>query len=711
MYSRIFSVGILSICLFVIVPAIPAYSAAKPIVSQQDFVDIGLDYLHKRDYSNAIDYLKRALKGNPKETSIRNNLAVAYNSRGTYYYNNNIDLEKAANDYRSAIYYLKYFGNYPNSTTINENIKLAEQNLNNVLGVQKFDLSAQNRLKKAKELRGKGELEASVLEYLNAAKDKNLAYESYYALGDVTNALDNKYSAGLYYDKALAIKSDDAHLHLKYGKILYQLGNIDNAIKELNIASQNDSCKEDSFDILENIWQKKISENPKDAAAQMNLGAIYQEKGFLDKAMSQYKLAQSLDPKNQMVKLNMATLYEKQGNYSEAIKIYDGFLALYPNDTLINTYKAGALYKTKNYVGAIAIYKKLLLQNPNNNELKNSLITSIKELPEESAKVYIQELVSLYPNDENMLYEIAYYYHSKNKFQEALSFYNKVLALNNTKTDAYLNIAAIYKSQNNYQKALNVLNSSKEYIKNNNQINVMIKDLEAELSFNIIQKATNLYDEKKYNEAINVYNSIQSPSEDVFLGLGACYQALEDYDKAISYYNKALQLDATNPNTYYFLGLAYYYKKDFKNAEIYLKKAMNLDNLNPEIKEAFDTLKYAQSEDEMNKAVELFDKNQYNEALILLNSSLNHYNKNGYAYYYRGMTYDVLNKYNNAISDYKNAIKYEPDLLTAYYSMAMCYENLNNMQEAKNMYKKFVEIYKNQDEYLEYAKKRLSELK
>ena len=75
------------------------------------------------------------------------------------------------------------------------------------------------------------------------------------------------------------------------------------------------------------------------------------------------------------------------------------------------------------------------------------------------------------------------------------------------------------------------------------------------------------------------------------------------------------------------------------------------------------------------------------------------------------MTYDVLNKYNNAISDYKNAIKYEPDLLTAYYSMAMCYENLNNMQEAKNMYKKFVEIYKNQDEYLEYAKKRLSELK
>ena len=43
--------------------------------------------------------------------------------------------------------------------------------------------------------------------------------------------------------------------------------------------------------------------------------------------------------------------------------------------------------------------------------------------------------------------------------------------------------------------------------------------------------------------------------------------------------------------------------------------------------------------------------------------------------------------------------------------MAVCYENMNNIPEAKNMYKKFVEIYKNQDEYLEYAKKRLSELK
>ena len=97
----------------------------------------------------------------------------------------------------------------------------------------------------------------------------------------------------------------------------------------------------------------------------------------------------------------------------------------------------------------------------------------------------------------------------------------------------------------------------------------------------------------------------------------------------------------------------------------------------------------------MNKAVELFDKNEYNEALVLLNSSLNHYNKNGYAYYYRGMTYDVLNKYNNAISDYKNAIKYEPDLLTAYYSMAICYENLNNIQEANDkeeIAKKFAKV-------------------
>ena len=57
MYSRIFFAGILSICLFALVTTVPAYSAPKPITSQQDFVDIGLDYLHKRDFSNAIDYL------------------------------------------------------------------------------------------------------------------------------------------------------------------------------------------------------------------------------------------------------------------------------------------------------------------------------------------------------------------------------------------------------------------------------------------------------------------------------------------------------------------------------------------------------------------------------------------------------------------------------------------------------------------------------
>ncbi|MCR4881184.1 MAG: tetratricopeptide repeat protein [bacterium] len=677
----------------------------------EDYYTAGMNALQRKEYVNAIDYFQKALIQEPNNTSILNNLAVAYTSRGTEAYNKGTDLESAANDYRNAIYYLEFYNKSANTPTMNQNVPIAHQNLTSVLERQKFKLDAPNRLRKAKELRGKGEFTAAIVEYSYAAKDRKYSYESYVAMGDVMKNLSSEYNAAIYYDKALAQDASDPYLHLKFGRTLYKLGNIDTAVRELDIAMENPNTKDEATQLLENIWKERATKRPNDPVAQMNLGVVYQNKGQYDLAMEQYRKAKAIDPKNQMIRLNMATLLQQQKKYSEALSIYNDILKIRPNDVTVATYKATTLYKMGHTDAAIVMYENLLVANPNNTEIKNDLLNVIGETTEESALAHLQTLSEKFPSDADIVYNYAYALHKAKKYEDALVEYKKVISADNKRLDAYLNLASIYRQKNDTAKAIEVLNSAKLVFPDEEKITQGLAEFEDEKNFQLAEKAANLYNNKDYNGAIAVYQGISNPSEDVYLGIGACYQAMEKYDDAINYYNKAIAKDASSPNAYYFLGLAYLYKKDYPKAEIALKKAKELDDLNPDIEDAYKSLKFAQSEQLMNTAIKQFENNKNDDALNNFNKSIAICAENGYAYYYRGLVYDTKGKNALAIADYKKAIELNPELTMAYYSIALSYDALDNKAEAKKMYQKFLqENETTNDEYTQYAKQRLSEL-
>ena len=73
-------------------------------------------------------------------------------------------------------------------------------------------------------------------------------------------------------------------------------------------------------------------------------------------------------------------------------------------------------------------------------------------------------------------------------------------------------------------------------------------------------------------------------------------------------------------------------------------------------KNAKDLLTYVIEQEntvKMDKAIELFEKQQYQQALSLLNNVIAQDPKDSNAYYYRAMVYDAQKKYQLAINDYK----------------------------------------------------------
>ena len=237
-----------------------------------------------------------------------------------------------------------------------------------------------------------------------------------------------------------------------------------------------------------------------------------------------------------------------------------------------------------------------------------------------------------------------------------------------------------------------------------------LKDVQSDSLSTILAEASKSYEAKDYKQAIEKYLSVNPANEDSLLGVAASYQALENFDKAIEYYKKAEQISPKNAEIPYYIGYLYSEQKNWNDAEFYLKKSLAL---NPE-SEAKGLLSYVMQNytlAELNDGIALFEKNNFESALTKFNEVIKKEVTNAYAYYYRAMIYDEQKKTSLAINDYLNVLKNTKELPIASYMLAVDYDTLSNYKEAVKYYNQFISEYSTQDEYLQYAKARVEELK
>ncbi len=239
------------------------------------------------------------------------------------------------------------------------------------------------------------------------------------------------------------------------------------------------------------------------------------------------------------IKKRYGGLYHKMGDYKESLNVLNqGFsLAKNVNDDILNhnllLARAGLLYDIENY-----------------KESKKDYITSLKYLKSTDSKRLLNvytSLVSVY-SDLNDLDSTHYY------FKKATKLCDKIPENVNCYM-TYNNLAYIYYENGESKKALDLISN-----------NVNLKDLE------------------KYK------NSTMYPA--FMHTLGALYHDTKDYDKAIAYFDIALEYSIKRnyiPSIVLVnedLSKAYEALGDYKNSIVFLKKAKSLkeDYDNREIK-------------------------------------------------------------------------------------------------------------------------------
>lgn len=695
----------LVVMIFVLGLAAPAFADFK------EHFDLGQQYLSNYQYSGAVTEFKNALRINYLDNSARIGLINSYLARGTYYANNERNWEKAADDYRSALFYMQYYPTADQVKNSAQGITPVTSNLNKCLSMLKFDLSPQSRYEKARQLRAEGNFAAAGYEFNQSLGSKDLIKGSYTQTGDIMKLLGNEPKAAEYYRKAISVGPTDIPLRLSYAKLLDKLGEEEAAVEEFNYILTKNTNNKDVLYSLERIYKKKLEQNPSDADITSNLGAILQKQNKLDEALTYYKKAEQLDPSNINTRINTGTLYQQKGDYKTAIVAYDSVLILYPDNVNANLYKAQCQAAMGDNKSAQATYKKVLSLDPANKTAQTEMFASARNnMPVPQFIEYLKKNANG-ANVTDMLYTYAIDLHKQKKYTDAITLYTEVLGKDST-GEIYTNLAIAQNEAGQFQTAVNTLEAARTKFPDNTDVLAALNSIKEANTNSLLAKAAEYYNAKDYNNAIAEYAKIKPATYDTMIGIASSYQNLEDINTAIEYYKKALTLKPTDSDVAYYIGALYADSEKYSDAEAYLNKALTLNKNNAKASELLAQINDQNNANALNEAIQLYENEKYDESLAMLNKVITQDDKNAYAFYYRGMIYDAQKKVTEAINDFKKALALNStDLLILHYMLGADYDTLGKYKEAHGYYTAYANSAAQDDEYKQYAKTRAEELK
>ena len=678
----------------------------------KEHYDLGQTYLSQYRYTGAIEEFKSALRINYLDNSARIGLVNAHLARGTEYANRDKDWNKAADDFRSALFYLLY---YPNEGAVQNSasaISKVQNNLNNCLDFMKFDTSSQNRYNTAKRLRAEGNFSAAGYEFTQALGSKDLQAKSFEQVAEIMKILGNEITAGEYYKKAIAVNPTDLDMRLAYAKILDNQNAAEDAMNEYSYVLQHVNTEnKEALYTLERIFRKKLANSPNSGDLNANMGAILQKQNKLDEALTYYKQAEALDPSNTNTRINTGTLYQQKGDYRTAIKAYESVLILYPNNVNANLYRAQCYDKLGDNKIAQEGYKKVLELDPDNAYIKGQLIANAKKTMTVASFVDYVNKNMTGSNPADIFYDYAIELHKKGKLEDSIYMYNEAIKKNPNNSEIYVNKALALAQGNGYDAAISTLSSAASVFPKDANIPATLKNIQEMKLNQQLEKAATAYKNKDYKNAISYYLLIQPETVDTMLGVATSYQELGDREKAIEYFKKALALKPVDSDIAYYIACLYGEDDKLDDAKFYLEKAITFNKNNTQAIEYYKSIQETERANKLNAAISLYEEQKYDESLQQFNEILSADKQNAYAYYYRGMIYDAKEQRKEAISDLSKAFQLNNEFKICNYMIASDYDSLNDYKNAYKYYLAYANSDAEEDQYKEYARTRIEELK
>lgn len=334
------------------------------------------------------------------------------------------------------------------------------------------------------------------------------------------------------------------------------------------------------------VYAKALVINPNSAAVYANLGSFYAEQKDWQQALDYYQQAVILDPSLAGAYRSLAQIWEELGDTKQALECFCQAVNLDPASLTSEEYFnfGKELYQQRKVKEASIFYTHGVKLNPYAEKELIQLVNMLEELEEwQQAVIYYQQLISL-PDTDNQ---------SSSKVNKPIK---NLISRSRSRVRGQNAIAS--HTQRAISPSPNIVAPQllPKVEGGNSNSTTLTKPISQQLKNS--PKATHLPDPntvldqgKQEHSAISLNN------------LGSLYAQKQQWSKAISCYQEALQLDPKFSKTYRNLARVYSKLGDRDQATLYWYEAFTLepDQVKPE--EYFNLAKSLLRHQQLNKAI------------------------------------------------------------------------------------------------------------
>ncbi|MBB3123622.1 tetratricopeptide (TPR) repeat protein [Mesoflavibacter sabulilitoris] len=293
----------------------------------------------------------------------------------------------------------------------------------------------------------------------------------------------------------------------------------------------------------------------------------YLNQGKVALAKKAIKLGLEQHPSSTNLKLFKVEVYVFENKLKEANQLLDALYVLEPSNEEVYIQKANILSKEDKHEDAIKVLKIALNFSEEVSEIHALIGMEYLLLDDfEKAKQSFMSCLEEQPEDYSSLYNIIYCFDFLNENEEAITFLNKYLNSNPYCEVAWHQLGKQYFSVKDYKKALSAFDFA--IISDDRFIGAYL------------EKGKVLEKLKRYKEAIENYLltlELDDPTSFALLRMGCCYEKLGQLDLAKQYYYKTVKEDPLLDKGWIAITKFYLKQHNYQKALYYINKAINID--------------------------------------------------------------------------------------------------------------------------------------
>lgn len=409
--------------------------------------------------------------------------------------------------------------------------------------------------------------------------------------------------------------------------------------------------------------QKVLKKDDRDAVAHNLLGNAYMAKGMFEDGMREFNKATKIDPKIVDAYLKKGYFYFSRGQNAEGETELATAVQAAPD--ILNSRLLLASYHLRVGKGdkALSILKSGLTGSKTDAFLYNSIAAVyFSQNEKEEGLKSIQKAKVVDPAFPASYQNLATYFVASGKYEKAIEEYTALLRNDPQNFQAMLGLAALYEIKGNdnealayYQKAtetkqMTAFMAKASYHLKKRETSKSLKVLDEALKIDarnaavLEMKGRLLVNEKKYKEAIRVFEEVEmvNPEAGLALKIGT-YITMKETAKALELARKIIEKYPSSARGYMVLGSIYESQKEYARAISEVKNGIRVDGTNAQ------------------------------------------------AFVYLGNLYEALKENTQAMTAYDDASRKNPDFVPALFAQGALLEQTGKKKEAIGKYRTVIE--------------------